>query len=214
MERRSSEVSFHLMSEGDLRQLREWRNSPEVARYMYTDHTISEEEHLAWFDRLQKQNAGTGPFTLHMVVDYMGKPAGLVAFTDIQAGNSATWAFYLGDPGMRGKGLGKILAYNVMTFAFSYGPEEVAQYPNLSYEVLATNTNVVGLFESMGYVQSARQKGRAVKDGKPVDALTYYMHEREWRDGKRQQLEARLRKDGYEPEDALSQAYGSELKRR
>jgi len=43
-------VSIERISQGDMASLRQWRNDPEVTRWGYSNHVISEEEHKAWFD--------------------------------------------------------------------------------------------------------------------------------------------------------------------
>ncbi|WP_230714510.1 GNAT family N-acetyltransferase [Marinobacter shengliensis] len=48
--------SLRPMTESDLEQVLQWRNHPEVRRYMYTTHEIRLEEHSKWF-----MNATTNP---------------------------------------------------------------------------------------------------------------------------------------------------------
>jgi RimJ/RimL family protein N-acetyltransferase len=38
------------VTEGDRQRLLDWRNSPEVAAFMYSDHRIGQAEHDRWFD--------------------------------------------------------------------------------------------------------------------------------------------------------------------
>jgi UDP-4-amino-4,6-dideoxy-N-acetyl-beta-L-altrosamine N-acetyltransferase len=198
------DVNFHHVGEEDLAQLLEWRNSHEVARWMYTDHVITPAEHRAWYERIKDSGD-------YWIFDYQKKPIGLLAFHDVVPGSGATWAFYIGDTSIRGKGLGKLMAYNAMQFAFEYGDGKM--FPKLCYEVLATNDRVVGMFERMGYVVISREDGRAVKEGKPVTALTLYMHEYQWRHGKRTEMEDGVSKDGHEPVGKLSEAYALHAKK-
>ena len=36
----------------DKDKLREWRNIPEISKYMYFDHLITVEEHEKWFNKI------------------------------------------------------------------------------------------------------------------------------------------------------------------
>ena len=42
---------LRLMRSGDLARVLNWRNHPDVRRFMYTSHEISPEEHEQWFAR-------------------------------------------------------------------------------------------------------------------------------------------------------------------
>jgi len=50
-------VSLRDLTEADRERLHTWRNSPDVAAYMYTDHKISRAEHDRWFDGLAGDRA-------------------------------------------------------------------------------------------------------------------------------------------------------------
>ena len=43
------QVELRPLREEDRDRLLAWRNSPEVAPYMYADHAITPEEHARWF---------------------------------------------------------------------------------------------------------------------------------------------------------------------
>ena len=42
-------VQMRPLADGDRDRLLAWRNQPEVARWMYSDHVISPDEHARWF---------------------------------------------------------------------------------------------------------------------------------------------------------------------
>jgi UDP-4-amino-4,6-dideoxy-N-acetyl-beta-L-altrosamine N-acetyltransferase len=44
-------LALRPVTEEDAPTLLRWRNQPEVARQMFTDHTIGPEEHAAWLAR-------------------------------------------------------------------------------------------------------------------------------------------------------------------
>lgn len=80
-----------------------WRNSPQVRKYMFTNHIISMEEHKLWFQSNQKDP--TSRWYVHS--NEHGELDGVVCFSDInEIVKSATWGFYLGNEAKPGAGTG------------------------------------------------------------------------------------------------------------
>jgi RimJ/RimL family protein N-acetyltransferase len=59
--------------EADKRRLHGWRNAPELARWMYSDHEISPEEHERWYAEALSDRSRR-----YWIVEVDGTPAGLV----------------------------------------------------------------------------------------------------------------------------------------
>lgn len=87
--------------ESDLATVLAWRNAPEVRKYMYTHHEISEAEHLAWFGRLQND-----PASLWLIyLSDEGQANGVVYFTQYDAlARTAFWGFYSAPDSLPGTG--------------------------------------------------------------------------------------------------------------
>lgn len=71
------EYSVRPLEEKDLRLVLDWRNSERVHSKMLTDHKITWEEHLAWFQR-SKDN----PVKRNLVFCYQDRPIGYIGYTE------------------------------------------------------------------------------------------------------------------------------------
>lgn len=65
------QVELHPVEASHLELLRAWRNDPAISQFMLSDDKISEEQQLAWFKKIQRDNAQR-----HFVIYYKGNPIG------------------------------------------------------------------------------------------------------------------------------------------
>jgi len=97
-----AKVELRPLKPADEDRLYAWRNSPEVAAFMYTEHQITPEEHARWFAGI----AGD-PRRDYRIIEVDGVACGPANFYDIdRVQGRASWAYYLADPSVRGKGVG------------------------------------------------------------------------------------------------------------
>ncbi len=86
----------------DLTRVLAWRNLPDVATYMYTDHRISDAEHARWF--AGAMDDGTKRY---WIIELEGRPVGLANLYDISTTHKRAYlALYLADGRVRGAGVG------------------------------------------------------------------------------------------------------------
>jgi UDP-4-amino-4,6-dideoxy-N-acetyl-beta-L-altrosamine N-acetyltransferase len=164
-----------------------WRNSPEVAAFMYTDHPIAPEEHARWFAGL----AGDPKRDYRMIV-VDGIPSGPANFYDIdRLHGRAGWAYYLADPAVRGKGVGGYAEFLMIERAF----KELG-LRKLWCEVLVTNEAVWKLHRKFGFRQEALLRAHVVKAGGPVDVIGLGLLAEDW-PAVRPAMVERLRRLGY-----------------
>ena len=184
-----NEVRLRLLEAGDSARLLAWRNSPEVAAYMYTDHQISPAEHARWFD-----GARAATDRRYWIIEMDGAPVGLANLARIDpAARRCEWAYYLGEASTRGQGLGARIEYLVLRYVF-----ETAGLNKLWCEVLLENEGVWKLHQSFGFVREALFRAHVLKDGRFQDVVGLGMLRADW-DAARPAIEARLRDKGYEP---------------
>lgn len=132
-----------------------WRNAPSVRANMYTQHKISLEEHLRWWERIQAAEDQR-----YLMYEIARRPCGVVAFNRIdRASQNAFWAFYAApDAAM---GVGAKMEFLAIEHAFS----DLLLH-KLQCEVLAFNATVIKLHTKFGFkpegVFKAQQK---VADG-------------------------------------------------
>ncbi|MFK7776841.1 MAG: UDP-4-amino-4,6-dideoxy-N-acetyl-beta-L-altrosamine N-acetyltransferase [Gimesia sp.] len=99
------------MVENDLSLVLQWRNHPDVRRYMYTQHEITPEEHVQWFSRLCHDDRQS---SLVFVIDEI--PLGYVNFKRNATLTVADWGFYLAPDAP--KGTGSQLGTAALDYAF------------------------------------------------------------------------------------------------
>lgn len=157
------------MAKKDRDMIRKWRNSPEVSRYMYTDHIISEAEHRKWFKATL-----ANPSAIYWVCELDGRPVGLTGLY-LKDERTAGWAFYVADPDCRGKGVGSFMEWATLNRAF--GPLKLEK---LWDEVLASNDAVVQMHERFGW----RREGYLRKHVRKGDVVRIGILASEWADMK------------------------------
>jgi UDP-4-amino-4,6-dideoxy-N-acetyl-beta-L-altrosamine N-acetyltransferase len=183
--RAAPEVSLRPLEAPDSERLLRWRNSPEVAAYMYTDHQIRPDEHARWFSAI----AGDAR-RAYWIIEMDGDPVGLANLYDIDRSNGrCAWAYYLAEPQVRGKGVGSFVEYAMIEKVFG----ELGLH-KLWCEVLASNEAVWKLHEGFGFRQEARLRDHVVKNGAREDVLGLGLLASDWaerRAGARERLVAK-----------------------
>jgi UDP-4-amino-4,6-dideoxy-N-acetyl-beta-L-altrosamine N-acetyltransferase len=181
-----SQVRLRLVEPADSPRLLAWRNTPEVAAHMYTDHRIGQAEHDQWFAL-----AMAADDRRYWIVEADGEPAGLANLAKIdRAARRCEWAYYLGETSTRGKGLGAQIEYVVLRYVF-----ETLGLNKLWCEVLAQNTAVLKLHERFGFIREALFRDHVFKAGRFHDVVGLGLLKPEW-DAERPRIEARLRELG------------------
>jgi UDP-4-amino-4,6-dideoxy-N-acetyl-beta-L-altrosamine N-acetyltransferase len=164
-------VTLRPLEPADKDRLYAWRNSPEVAAYMYTEHQISPEEHARWFGGL----AGDARRD-YRIIEVDGVASGPANFYDIdRVQGRASWAYYLADPSVRGKGVGGYIEFVMIERAFG----ELG-LRKLWCEVLITNEPVWKLHQKFGFRQEALLRAHVIKAGQPVDVMGLGLLAEDW----------------------------------
>lgn len=179
-------ISLRDVGPDDMEMIRGWRNLPQVADYMYTDHVISPEEHAAWFARVVKD-----PTCKYWIIVCDGEDVGLANLYAIdQRNRRCYWAFYVVSPNVRGKSVGSYVEYTVLNYVFTE-----LQFEKLCCEVLSFNRGVVEMHLRFGFVQEGLFRKHILKRGEFHDVICLAMLKKEW-EVKRPQQEQKLRAKG------------------
>jgi UDP-4-amino-4,6-dideoxy-N-acetyl-beta-L-altrosamine N-acetyltransferase len=164
-------VTLRDLTEDDRERLHVWRNSPDVAAYMYTDHAISRAEHDRWFDGLADD-----PRRRYWVIEANGIAVGLANLADIDLRNRrCAWAYYLADPSVRGLGVGSFVEYWVIEHVFG-----TLGLNRLWCEVLASNTAVWTLHLNFGFQREAHYRQHIFKAGQFEDVIGLGLLAEDW----------------------------------
>jgi UDP-4-amino-4,6-dideoxy-N-acetyl-beta-L-altrosamine N-acetyltransferase len=146
------------------------RNQPDVRKYMYTSHEISEAEHTRWLASLV-DNERQSVF----VVLLGAQPVGVVALNAInRLHGTADWAFYL-DRAVQGKGIGSLIEFWMLDHAFN----EVGLH-KLNCEVLQNNPSVIRMHQKFGFQIEGVRRQNVLKDGSRIDVVLLGISAEEW----------------------------------
>ncbi len=167
----------------DREKILRWRNSPEVAKYMYTDHHIGAREHERWFERILQDRT-----CRYWIIVCDGQDVGLANLYGLDEQNQRCyWAFYLASPDVRGKGVGSFVEYSVLRYVF-----EELKLRKLCCEVLGSNEAVVSIHKSFGFREEGLFREHIFKGGQSIDVVCLAMLRHEW-ESQKTGIESRLR---------------------
>jgi len=170
----------------DRDRIREWRNLPNVADYMYTDHVITPEEHAAWFVRVLSD----AKYKYWMIV-CDGEDVGVANLYAIdQTHRRCYWAIYVASPSVRGKGVGNVVENAVLNYVFGD-----LKLEKLCCEALAFNTVALEMYRKFGFSQEGLFRKHILKRGEWHDVVCMAILKEEW-ETQRSQQELKLRAKG------------------
>jgi UDP-4-amino-4,6-dideoxy-N-acetyl-beta-L-altrosamine N-acetyltransferase len=166
-------VELRALQPEDRERLLAWRNAPEVAAYMYTEHEITPAEHERWFAGIAGDERRA-----YWIIEMDGAPVGLANLYDIDRTNRrCAGAYYLADPSVRGRGIGGFVEYRMIETVFAeLGLEK------LWCEVLASNAGVIRLHQKFGFKEEARLRRHILKGGAFQDVVGLGLLAEEWAD--------------------------------
>lgn len=165
------ELVLRKVREGDLERIRVWRTSEEVSRHLYTDPVLTPEDQRAWYGWTAQD-----PSCRYWILEVDHAAVGLVYLTDINARHSrCAWGYYIADPSMRGRGLGKAVELNVQRYVFA-----VLGLHKLCCEVLATNQTVVEIHRKYGSRIEGSRREHVFKRGTFHDIVEMAILREEW----------------------------------
>ena len=155
-----------------IEQVRKWRNSENVSKFMYTNHHISKEEHQKWVKKLQ-----TNDTVKAWIIKYNGKPVGLSSLSDIDYKNKSTeWGFYIADESTRGKGVGSAALYKLMEYVF-----DEMNFEKMHTKVLDNNPTALKLYEKFGFKKERELDEKLERDGKQINVFIMSIFNNRWK---------------------------------
>lgn len=183
----SISAALRLVTASDSARMLAWRNQPDVARWMYSDHQITEDEHAGFMARVL-----TDPSVRYWILEFEGRPVGLAGLVDIsQIHRKATLVHYLADASVRGVGLGAFVEAWLLDQTF-----RVLQLNKLCCEVLLENEGAWRMHVGFGFTREALLRAHVWKGGEPRDVVALGILASEWAAGRETSV-ARLRARGF-----------------
>ncbi len=165
------DIILSALTKEDIELVRIWRNSPEVAQYMYTENEITAEQQEAWFERIKDDETSR-----YWIIEYDNKKIGLASITGISKTlGSCYWAFYLGTDVPRGGGIGSKIEFNILEYVFNE-----LKLNKLRCEVMIFNDKVISMHEKFGFRREAYYRQHVKKNGKWIDTVGLAILSEEW----------------------------------
>lgn len=151
-------VSLLPLTESHLEMVRQWRNHPEVARYMFSQAPISEQQQQAWFDKVKEDVSQQ-----HYVIDYRGEAIGVINGKSM-SGQALSDAELI-EVGMylapESRYRGTVLAF-CPALAFNDYCFKHWHCQRLQAEVLPENSAALRFNQQLGYSEIERLPGKVV----------------------------------------------------
>lgn len=164
------DIELSELTAEDIELVRTWRNSKEVASFMYNEQVITSEDQVKWFKNIDWDKSR------YWIIKYNGKKLGLASINNIdKILNSCYWAFYLGDTTVRGAGIGAKVEFNVLEYVFNN-----LQLNKLRCEVFVTNDKVIKMHEKFGFRREAYYREHCIKGTEKLDVVGLAMLKPEW----------------------------------
>lgn len=165
------DINLQQLTANDLELVRTWRNSSEVAQYMYTDGNITIEQQEAWFKNIKDDHTSQ-----YWLIEYNNNKVGVASLTNINKTlSSCYWAFYIGDNSIRGGGIGAKVEFNVIDYVFYK-----LNIHKLRCEVLTFNEKVIAMHEKFGFRREAYYREHVKKNGVWQDVVGLALLKQEW----------------------------------
>jgi len=166
-------IRLRAVEKGDLKQLRDWRNNPEIKKFMREYRELSMQNQMRWLESLAHDRN-----TIMFVFETKrGKSIGCGGLNYIDWKNSrAEVSIYIADRKYREKG------HDVDTLKtlMEYGFEELNLHM-LFCEIFKYNKAKISLFEKCGFKKEGALKHRVYRNGKYWDSLIYSILGRGWK---------------------------------
>lgn len=156
MRRCYGDCSIRPIEEKDLKMLLEWRNSERIHLVMLTDHKITWEEHVAWFERNKDNNPAR-----NLIFEFKGRPVGYIGYTEYDEEKKiCSPGAYLGRTDVPID-----VGYSLFRIAIDYAFVELGMR-FLRTEVMESNRRALKLDQMLGY--RVVGSNSVLKDGKQV----------------------------------------------
>jgi len=158
------------VEERDLELILVWRNSERIRSSMYTDHVITREEHLRWFERLQSERLAHS-----LIFEISRKSVGIVNVSRVdRVNNTCHWGFYVGETDAP-RGCGTIMGFLGLEYIF-----ETLNIRKVIGEAFVFNHASIVFHEKLGFSREGHFRRHVLKNGKYEDIFAFALFTEQW----------------------------------
>jgi UDP-4-amino-4,6-dideoxy-N-acetyl-beta-L-altrosamine N-acetyltransferase len=167
----NKEVSLIKLETKHLEKVRQWRNSEDVKRYMYSQNEISKAQQKNWFDSIS-----VDPNKVYWIIQFQEREVGLAYIVDInKTFQKAIWGFYLGDADARGFGVGIAAMVLGLNYAF-----QKLNLNKMICEALEMNIAAIRLYEKLGFRREAYFREHVIINDQAHNVISLGLLKSDW----------------------------------
>tara|TARA_R100001143_G_C3360741_1_gene135397 strand:+ start:2987 stop:3490 length:504 start_codon:yes stop_codon:yes gene_type:complete len=157
-----------ILEKSDLTLILNWRNHPKIRNFMLTQHEISMDEHLCWFEKVQHDSNSQ-----QLLFERDGDPFGYVQFKGVQPDGITDWGFYVSPVAPPGAGteLGKL----ALDYAFSQ-----LRVHKVCGQALDFNAASIALHRRLGFTQEGDLREQYYIQGAYCSLICFGLISHEW----------------------------------
>ena len=164
-------VTFRNIGFCDFETIRMWRNSPDIARNMFSSGLITEEQQLQWYESVCRGEGGYCWF-----VESEGQPVGYASLVRAErSGDTYEFGLYIGNQKFIGGGYGSAILFNILEYGFTK-----LNAHKIICEVLSFNAPAIKLYERFGLQKQGYFKDFLRRDDERIDCVSYAVFNEEW----------------------------------
>lgn len=170
---KGNKVYFTAINRSSLKQLMDWRNSPELRKYFREYREISDAMQDAWYNTRVLNNDKQIDFEIHDLES--GKLIGHCGLCYINWINrTAELAIYIGDHNFRNGGYGKDTLRLLMDYAF-----KTANLNRVWCEVFSNN-EAINVYRKIGFKDEGKLRQHHYENGQYIDCYMLGLLKEEW----------------------------------
>ena len=156
-----------------IKKIRDLRNSENVRKFMYTDHIITEQEHLNHITKLKNDKKNL----VFVIFDHTNEIIGSAYLYNIdRLHKKADWGFYT-NPEI--KNIGGVIEYYFIEFFFNQ-----LNFEKINCEVIENNISIQKLPKKFLFEEEGIKKENIIKKNKRINVHFYGLTKSNWNNRK------------------------------
>jgi len=164
--------NFISLSNEEMEIIRRIRNHPEVKKWMFSDHEITENEHQKFIEYLKKDKQN-----LYFLVLQDNLYLGVICLNRIDFKNRHAFLGLYSNPEKKIKNAGLIIGKTLLKLAFDH-----LKLHTLKLEVLENNQRAINFYKKLGFKEEGRLREFVFKEDIWYDAIIMGITEKEYKE--------------------------------
>lgn len=154
--------NFSIISDLEKEMIRNWRNSNNIRKWMFTNHIISEEEHYNFMEKIINTRNDFYWLVKNKNDDYLG----VISLNKIDHENKHAYVGAYANPKSKTIGIGLIFDKVITKVAF-----DIIKLHTLKLEIIEDNKEVIFMHRKMGFKMEGKLTEYVYRDNKWKDVI-------------------------------------------